>query len=169
MDPPPLPKNQDCHELWSKNRKRQLKEQQDATVPNSISSKENSSQGNYLSHKESRSRMYRGDDGNCFNEGRRYEGCEDNGSLPTSSSNSPNLSRPQMGNHTPTIDHRERDGMTPPSHEHQYPSTPPDEEKPLFHQLQHINRLIESKQTVMFGHFNNLMKEQVCMFVFYFI
>lgn len=28
MEPPPLPRNQDCHELWSKRRKRQLKEQQ---------------------------------------------------------------------------------------------------------------------------------------------
>ncbi|KAF2354342.1 hypothetical protein FHG87_014907 [Trinorchestia longiramus] len=28
MEPPPLPRNQDCHELWSKRRKRQLKELQ---------------------------------------------------------------------------------------------------------------------------------------------
>uniref|UniRef100_A0A6A7FRM6 Cyclin-dependent kinase 12 n=1 Tax=Hirondellea gigas TaxID=1518452 RepID=A0A6A7FRM6_9CRUS len=28
MEPPPLPRNQDCHELWSKRRKRQLKEKE---------------------------------------------------------------------------------------------------------------------------------------------
>ena len=28
MEPPPLPHNQDCHELWSKRRKRQMKEAQ---------------------------------------------------------------------------------------------------------------------------------------------
>lgn len=33
MEPPPLPRNQDCHELWSKRRKRQLKEQQQNVGP----------------------------------------------------------------------------------------------------------------------------------------
>ena len=100
MEPPPLPRNQDCHELWSKRRKRQLKEIPEGNNGNNSNSNNNnlSSQTlktsaplTYAQHKEAAGKMSKDDIGSngyeCFN--KRLEGDSDspNNALPAETAN----------------------------------------------------------------------------------
>lgn len=183
MEPPPLPKNQDCHELWSKRRRRQLKEQQDAAISLAgaqlAPGKPVGPQGTISGgppgftgpHKDQRP-MYRGGPDEANLDGRRHEsnsgdGYTNNSSLPTSRSNSPRPSslhyRGGGGSHTPP-GVAGGDSLTPPqASAHRY-NTPPvvhDESHPLHRPLYHLAHLINTHQTVLFGQFTTLMNEQV--------
>lgn len=176
MEPPPLPKYQDCHELWSKRRRRQLKEQQEAAIGNVAGAQGVpgkpvgpliSQQGFTGPHKDQRP-LYRGgaEEGGLDN--RRLESNSGDGfmsnSLPTSRSNSP---RPPLhyrgqGSHTPPSAIT-GDSLTPPHVGHRY-NTPPvahDESHPLYRQLYHLAHLINTRQTVVFGQLAALTSDQV--------
>lgn len=176
MEPPPLPKYQDCHELWSKRRRRQLKEQQEAAIGNVAGAQGVpgkpvgpliSQQGFTGPHKDQRP-LYRGgaEEGGLDN--RRLESNSGDGfmsnSLPTSRSNSP---RPPLhyrgqGSHTPPSAIT-GDSLTPPHVGHRY-NTPPvahDESHPLYRQLYHLAHLINTRQTVVFGQLAALTSDQL--------
>lgn len=175
MEPPPLPKYQDCHELWSKRRRRQLKEQQEAALgvgPPGLPGKGMGigvgPPGYSGVHKDQRP-MYRGgpEDGNL--DGRRYDSNSGEGylnnSLPTSRSNSPgppSLHYQSQGSHTPPGTGA-GDSLTPPQAGHRY-NTPPvthDEGHPLYRPLCQIAHLINTRQTVVFGQLAALMSDQL--------
>lgn len=174
MEPPPLPKYQDCHELWSKRRRRQLKEQQEAAIggavgPQGVPGKPVgpllNQQGFTGPHKDQRP-LYRGGAEEGGLDSRRIEGGDGflNNSLPTSRSNSP---RPPLhyrgqGSHTPPST-MTGDSLTPPQVGHRY-NTPPvthDDSHPLYRPLYHLAHLINTRQTVVFGQLAALMSEQV--------
>lgn len=176
MEPPPLPKYQDCHELWSKRRRRQLKEQQEAAIgnvpgPQGVPGKPGGplmgQQGFTGPHKDQRP-LYRGGPEEGGLDGRRLESNSGDGfmsnSLPTSRSNSP---RPPLhyrgqGSHTPPSAIT-GDSLTPPHVGHRY-NTPPvahDESHPLYRQIYHLAHQINTRQTVVFGQLATLMSDQL--------
>lgn len=174
MEPPPLPKYQDCHELWSKRRRRQLKEQQDAAmgllgaapqVPPGKAVGPMSAQLGYLGpHKDQRP-GYRGgmDDGRCMdsNNGESYL----SNNLPTSRSNSPGppaLHYQSQTSHTPP-GAGAGDSLTPPQASHRFnnPMVTHDESHPLYRAVYHLAHLINTRQTVVFGQITALMSEQM--------
>lgn len=184
MEPPPLPKYQDCHELWSKRRRRQLKEQQEASLggvvgPQGVPGKPlgpiGGPQGFSGSQKDQRP-MYRGGPEESSLDSRRHESNSGEGyltnSLPTSRSNSPRLSSHYrgQGSHTPpgAAAPGGADSLTPPhtgSHRYNTPPVVHDESHPLYRSLCHLAHLINTRQTVVFGQITALMSEQV-MFTF---
>lgn len=172
MEPPPLPKYQDCHELWSKRRRRQLKEQQEALnllgtqVPGVKPIGPLAGQPGYIGpHKDQRP-GYRGglDDGRCAdsNNGESYLG----NSLPTSRSNSPGppaLHYQSQSSHTPP-GAVAGDSLTPPQASHRFNNPiagTHDESHPLYRPLCHLSHLINTRQTVAFGQITALMSEQM--------
>lgn len=176
MEPPPLPKYQDCHELWSKRRRRQLKEQQEAAIgvlgPQVLPGKQlgpvGGPQGFTGPHKDQRP-VYRAglDEGSL--DGRRHEVNTGEGyvsnSLPTSTSNSPRPSALHYrgpSSHTPP-GVAAGDSLTPPQAAHRY-NTPPvthDESHPIYRPLYHLAHQINTRQTVVFGQLAALMSEQM--------
>ncbi|XP_069162621.1 cyclin-dependent kinase 12 [Procambarus clarkii] len=173
MEPPPLPKYQDCHELWSKRRRRQLKEQQEAAVGVMGSQVPAGKpvvlgpQGFAGGHKDQRPPYRVGPDEGSL-DGRRHESNSGEGymsnSLPASRSNSP---RPSLhfrgpGSHTPPSA-AGGDSLTPPQVTHRY-NTPPvtnDDSHTLYRPLYHLAHLINTRQTVVFGQLAALMNEQM--------
>lgn len=176
MEPPPLPKYQDCHELWSKRRRRQLKEQQEAAIgvigPQGPSGKPVGPIGVPQvfagPHKDQRP-MYRGGPDEGSLDGRRHESNSAEGymsnSLPASRSNSPRPSSLHYrgpGSHTPP-GAAGGDSLTPPQVTHRY-NTPPvaqDESHTIYRPLYHLAHLINTRQTVVFGQLSALMNEQM--------
>ncbi|XP_042240749.1 cyclin-dependent kinase 12-like isoform X1 [Homarus americanus] len=176
MEPPPLPKYQDCHELWSKRRRRQLKEQQEAAIgvvgPQCPQGKPvgpvGSSQGFTGPHKDQRP-VYRGGPDEGSLDGRRHESNSGEGyisnSLPASRSNSPRPSSLHYrgpGSHTPP-GAAAGDSLTPPQVTHRY-NTPPvthDDSHPLYRPLYHLAHLINTRQTVVFGQLAALTSDQM--------
>ncbi|KAK3894598.1 hypothetical protein Pcinc_001646 [Petrolisthes cinctipes] len=183
MEPPPLPKYQDCHELWSKRRRRQLKEQQEASLggvvvvgAQGVSAKPlgpiGGPQGYSGSQKDQRP-LYRGGPDESL-DGRRHESNSGEGYLgnshSTSRSNSPRLSSHYrgQGSHTPpgggAVAAGGADSLTPPhttSHRYNTPPMTHDESHPLYRSLCHLAHLINTRQTVVFGQITALMSEQV--------
>ncbi|KAK7015566.1 Cyclin-dependent kinase 12 [Halocaridina rubra] len=174
MEPPPLPKYQDCHELWSKRRRRQLKEQQEAAMgmmgaqmpPGGKPVGPLQGQSGFMGiHKDQRQGIYRGglEEGRAMdsNNGESYMG----NNLPTSRSSSPGppaLHYKSQGSHTPPAAGA-GDSLTPPQVSHRFnnPNVSYDESHPIYRQLCHLVNLINNRQPVVFGQITALMSEQV--------
>ncbi|XP_076060497.1 cyclin-dependent kinase 12 [Oratosquilla oratoria] len=156
MEPPPLPKYQDCHELWSKRRRRQMKEHQEAA---------NSALANVQGVHGTTQKA-----GGAYGCGRGFRGPgDDNGhegfdmynSRPGSSNNSPGCV-PKFPSHTPPA--AGSDGLTPPQGSYGYSTSNParhDEAHPAFKHVQTIAQLLHNQQTVAFKHISAIMNGQL--------
>jgi len=183
MEPPPLPKNQDCHELWSKRRRRQLKEAQQEQV---MAAGSNGPPGNRLSESgsggipEVRPRFRPNPDETSMDGQRGYDFETYSNSLPTSQNNSPSGGGGPPGgqgfprDHTPGVGGAAAgDSMTPPpgvgmrggAGGSGFGSSPvgavANENTPLYKQLQHLTHLVNTKQVIVYGQIIELKKEHV--------
>ncbi|CAL4103636.1 unnamed protein product, partial [Meganyctiphanes norvegica] len=178
MEPTPLPKNQDCHELWSKRRRRQLKEAQQEQV---MSGGPNGPPGVRMGEgvpggiPENRPRFRPHPDESSMDGQRGYDYDYSNTSLPTSQNNSPTggggVGQGFIRGHTPGLGGT-GDSMTPPQGVGMrggaggsYGNSPlgggGKENHPLYRQMQHLAHLMNTKQVVVYGQISDLKKEHV--------
>lgn len=176
MEPPPLPKNQDCHELWSKRRRRQMKEAQQEQV---LGAGPNCPPGGRMGEvgpggmPDNRPRFRPNPDESSMDGQRGYEFDSYSNSLPTSQNNSPSVGVAGFPKgHTPGMGGT-GDSMTPPQggagmrgggaggSYGNSPSGGSAKNNTLYKQLQQLAHLVNTKQVVVYGQIIELKKEHV--------
>lgn len=167
MEPPPLPRNQDCHEMWSKRRKRQIKEQMDlpqVTGASAVHTSLKPAPITYGQHKEQSKTGSNKEDPVGFpadaKKGENYEW--NNLNLPTSLSNSPSAfhSHAQPSGQTP-IGGGFNETASPLPADLQGRFTPYEQDSVIYRQVQQLANQINNGQGISYGQITALNFEQV--------
>ncbi|MCL4113461.1 UNVERIFIED_CONTAM: hypothetical protein GTU68_062868 [Idotea baltica] len=159
MEPPPLPRNQDCHELWSKRRKRQMKEQLDlpSSMPmQNFHSSLKPAPITYAQHKEAAKATTKEEGNGYVSDGKKFDGFEgSNPSLATSHSNSPGLNSSSHAQSPPV----EANEIASPI-EGKGPSTPEQRDSVIYRQVQQLANQMNNGKPIVYGQITALNGEQ---------